>query len=457
MKHFLLLFITLICVHSALGIVAVSDTVYVDEDAPAFSGDLSLNDTIAEGITAWYNIISQTPEDFGSISLNSTGTFTFNLISNVHGEKKYLYSVCTAPGGSVCDLAELVIIVSSVNDAPSFQISARQVCQAVGFSGDVIAAATDQDGDAILLTQFSPAIGTATFQSNGFVNLVLPPDYVGDLVISYQLCDNGEPSACVDRTVTWSVRANAFTVTPAITYPTCVGRNDGAIVVQVTGGLARSLQWYKNGVSMNVNWPYSISNLGTALYELVVTDPQGCAESFSQTFDLAAPQVIGVAVEREGYDCELGTVAMRAIGSGGTGTLYYEWESGTNSAVELQPAGASLTVLVNDVAGCLNEVEVQFEAGNCDFSGFMIPQGFSPNNDFLNDRFVITDIESLGALRLLVWSAAGEVVYDDDFGADGWDGTHQTSGALVPPGTYYFELRALTNGLARTGFIVIRY
>ncbi|MFN9800286.1 MAG: Ig-like domain-containing protein, partial [Bacteroidota bacterium] len=128
MKHFLLLFITLICVNSAMGIVAVSDTVYVEEDAPAFSGDLSLNDTIAEGLTAWYNIISQTPEYFGSISLNSTGSFTFNLASNVNGEKKYLYSVCTAPGGDVCDLAELVIIVSSVNDAPTFQISARQVC-----------------------------------------------------------------------------------------------------------------------------------------------------------------------------------------------------------------------------------------------------------------------------------------------------------------------------------------
>lgn len=81
-----------------------------------------------------------------------------------------------------------------------------------------------------------------------------------------------------------------------------------------------------------------------------------------------------------------------------------------------------------------------------------IPNGFTPNGDGLNDRFVIRGLEFYPDNRLLIFNRWGNEVYSVTAYKNDWDG------ASLSPGTYYyiFELR-LHSGHWQTfkGFVTI--
>jgi gliding motility-associated-like protein len=78
-------------------------------------------------------------------------------------------------------------------------------------------------------------------------------------------------------------------------------------------------------------------------------------------------------------------------------------------------------------------------------SSFFIPEGFSPNGDGVNDRFVIRGATGL-TISLEVYNRWGHVVYKNDNYQNDWDGTANTGILLdgdkgLPDGTYYYIVR----------------
>lgn len=68
-----------------------------------------------------------------------------------------------------------------------------------------------------------------------------------------------------------------------------------------------------------------------------------------------------------------------------------------------------------------------------------IPGSFSPNNDGLNDRFVILiDNEVYFSLRIL--NDKGETVFESKSSAQTWDGKHYKTGVQCAGGTYIYVL-----------------
>lgn len=87
-----------------------------------------------------------------------------------------------------------------------------------------------------------------------------------------------------------------------------------------------------------------------------------------------------------------------------------------------------------------------------------IPEGFSPNGDGTNDKFVIKNIERYPKSDLIVFNRWGDIVwrnpgtgYHNDF-----DGTWDKKNQPLPDGTYYYVLK-LNDNKAKdiTGFLVI--
>lgn len=73
-----------------------------------------------------------------------------------------------------------------------------------------------------------------------------------------------------------------------------------------------------------------------------------------------------------------------------------------------------------------------------------IPEGFSPNGDGINDRFVIRG--SVGALQIEIFNRWGHVVYKSDDYKNDWDGTSNTgvrvgSSSGLPDGTYFYRVK----------------
>jgi gliding motility-associated-like protein len=87
------------------------------------------------------------------------------------------------------------------------------------------------------------------------------------------------------------------------------------------------------------------------------------------------------------------------------------------------------------------------------------PQGFSPNNDGVNDYFELT-LDSKETYTLSVFDRSGQVHYRSEKYENNWNAEANTgphAGNKVPAGTYFYSLSAKNTGQTTTGFVVVKY
>jgi len=88
-----------------------------------------------------------------------------------------------------------------------------------------------------------------------------------------------------------------------------------------------------------------------------------------------------------------------------------------------------------------------------------IPDGFSPNNDGENDRFVINGIERFPNNNILIINRWGSKVFEQDGYLNEWDGTAQfgitIGGEDLPEATYFYILDLGNGEEPRTGYIYL--
>lgn len=103
------------------------------------------------------------------------------------------------------------------------------------------------------------------------------------------------------------------------------------------------------------------------------------------------------------------------------------------------------------------QVEVRFE--NEPAYGLIIPEGFSPNEDGLNDRFEILGLEQYPDNELHVFNVHGHEVYQMINYDNSWDGTSASNlskGSRLPTGTYYYALYLGMEDTVLKGFVYLR-
>ncbi|WP_080237796.1 gliding motility-associated C-terminal domain-containing protein [Spirosoma rigui] len=89
-----------------------------------------------------------------------------------------------------------------------------------------------------------------------------------------------------------------------------------------------------------------------------------------------------------------------------------------------------------------------------------IPEGFSPNGDGINDRFVIQRLPVGVTVQLEILNRWGHIVYRNDDYKNDWDGTANQgttvggNGAILPEGTYYYQVR-LSDGSTFSRFLTL--
>ncbi|WP_306639726.1 HYR domain-containing protein [Sanyastnella coralliicola] len=85
---------------------------------------------------------------------------------------------------------------------------------------------------------------------------------------------------------------------------------------------------------------------------------------------------------------------------------------------------------------------------------FLVPNGFSPDQDGINDEFVIRGLDELGVVSLNVFDKNGNLVYANDHYDNSWDGTDRR-GNKLPAATYYAVMEM--QGQVHTQFLIIKY
>jgi len=80
---------------------------------------------------------------------------------------------------------------------------------------------------------------------------------------------------------------------------------------------------------------------------------------------------------------------------------------------------------------------------DCNFD-VVVPDGFSPNGDNVNDVLVITNIDKFPNNVFTVFNRWGNIVYEKEGYLNTWDGTSQAKLKIgsedLPTGTYFYIL-----------------
>ncbi len=83
-----------------------------------------------------------------------------------------------------------------------------------------------------------------------------------------------------------------------------------------------------------------------------------------------------------------------------------------------------------------------------------IPEGFSPNDDGINDFFEISNIEDYEAVQLRIFNRWGQLIFEEPNYINNWSGESKYGGTL-PDGTYYYAVKTNT-GQEYKGYVVIK-
>ena len=120
------------------------------------------------------------------------------------------------------------------------------------------------------------------------------------------------------------------------------------------------------------------------------------------------------------------------------GTTYYGFDLDTSTNCYSNPLLATVT-LTNCTATPEN---------------FLIPDGFSPNGDGVNETFQIVDIEfTFPNYTLEIFNRYGNVLFKGDISKPAWDGKNSNSGFIdgdAPTGVYFYVIHYNKDNLAPT-------
>ncbi|HZG00381.1 MAG TPA: gliding motility-associated C-terminal domain-containing protein, partial [Chitinophagales bacterium] len=258
-------------------------------------------------------------------------------------------------------------------------------------------------------------------------------------------------TACADVTVQPNLGVNAGN------DQTICGGAAGA-TLNASPGSATSLIWTVTSGGATVTNPSSASTTVTGLTDVNVFLLEGQNNGCSD-FDTVVIFYNNVTANA-GSDtsgCDLNAVQLNASGSGswsvlsGSGSL----SSDTASNALFTNPGTGANVLVWTVTGgpCSAKDTITVTALSCDT---IIPNGFTPNGDGFNDRFVIGKIGNYPVNDFKVFNRWGNVVYQKTNYNNEWDGTNN-DGERLPDATYFVVFTSENSGgIEYAGYVNLR-
>lgn len=137
---------------------------------------------------------------------------------------------------------------------------------------------------------------------------------------------------------------------------------------------------------------------------------------------------------------------------GGSPPYIYQWGEQTASIEYI--AGlmqGTYTFTVTDSQGCSFSTE-SIELEDTQVDCISIPNAFTPNNDGINDSWIIENIEIFPWAIVQVFNRWGQLVYEGYGSGTPWDGTW--NGNIVPTGSYIYSVDLL-NGTKYCGIVTV--
>jgi gliding motility-associated-like protein len=220
-----------------------------------------------------------------------------------------------------------------------------------------------------------------------------------------------------------------------VTPIACKGALGSIEVNGVTGGTAPFLYSLNNSTPSSVT---TFDDLNPLPYTITITDNNNCTYS---------ENVIMTGSQTELKDCSAGrdtaiffgeNIQLNAIKGVGNKFFWSPGDAMTDStllspvAFPLNTITYTFTTRTPEGCTCIDRVTITV------IPLIKIPNTFTPNQDGVNDIWIIENTNLYEDVQLFVYNRWGDKVYevkDYKIGTDEWDG------GSLPPATYYFVLR----------------
>ena len=171
--------------------------------------------------------------------------------------------------------------------------------------------------------------------------------------------DNG----CTAVTTAEIVEPAALELSLASTDADCFGSSDGTLGSTVTGGTQPYSYLWDNNVGTDAN----PTDIPAGIYQLVVTDAEGC--TIASSISVAQPAMIEISITDEsnnnGFNISCSDAAdgyVSVSAAGGNPPFSYAWSTGANgTSIDNQTAGTYI-VIVTDAKGCSETLAVTLTA-----------------------------------------------------------------------------------------------
>ncbi len=216
-------------------------------------------------------------------------------------------------------------------------------------------------------------------------------------------------------------------------------------------------QWYFNGAKLKGAVKKEFYTPAPGVYTLEVVS--ACGNFMSNEITVTVQQLDNVQISNEQLICP-GENAELSVSGG----VSYKWlpanglKDSLSGRISVSPSETTVySVIVTDAEGCTAIASVKVVV-ICDNT--LIPSGFSPNNDGVNDFFTIDGIENHPGNVIYIYNRWGNLVFKQKEYDNHWNGESNVSGPLsgqqLPDGTYYYLLDLNNNQPPATGYVTLR-
>ncbi len=260
-----------------------------------------------------------------------------------------------------------------------------------------------------------------------------------------------DEAGCTDTISASIIEVEAPEIIDGVTTIASCGFEDGTITVDFAGGTPPYTFEWTDETGVFVSMDSLQLTAGTGVYSVLITDASGCHDSATYFIDEVPPVAV---VAPEDVTIDLGD-SIRIVAYAETlDSVSYQWspEMGVSCLdcpiTYLSPyETTTYTLTMTQDGGCMSTDQITVTVN--ENSRVFIPNIFSPNNDGVNDVFVINTGPGVAQIKSLrIYDRWGALVYNAENvpanrESSGWDGTFNGNTRSQDVYVYFVELELL--------------
>ena len=190
-----------------------------------------------------------------------------------------------------------------------------------------------------------------------------------------------------------------------------------------------------------------IAVTATGTYTATVTSPNGCTSTATADISFLPNPVLNIS---NAAVCSSKNQPITLVAP--SGYAQYTWNGQAGTSTYQVNTAQTVTLTVTDANGCQATQQIAV-ADNC--PDLVIPNTFTPNNDNINDYWVIEGVHNNADLRVRVFNRYGTKLYDNIGYGTPWNGEY--GGRKVPAGVYYYLINVPSKNKTYSGPLTILY